>query len=89
LTIKIERENDAIWLTAPPYRKEMIKQIPGARHDSKRQAWRFPLSWAVCVIARGVFGSELEVGPALIEWATTESARIQTVMAAREEALRI
>jgi hypothetical protein len=85
--ISIERIGDSIMLTAPPHRKEQVKQVPGARHDSKLQVWKFPLSWAVCVIARGVFGAELEVGPELVAWATTEAARIQAVLAAREEAL--
>ncbi len=89
MSIRMELEGDTIWLVAPPFRKEMVKQVPGARHDSKRQAWRFPRSWAVCVVARGVFGAELEVGPELVAWATGEAARIQSVMAAREEALKV
>ena len=89
MAIWVERIGDEIRLTAPPYRKEMVKQIPGARHNSKLQCWAFPLSWAVCIIARGVFGAEIEVGPELVAWATKESERIQMVLAAREEALRI
>jgi hypothetical protein len=89
VSIRIELIGDSIQLTAPPYRKEMVKQIPGARHNSKLQCWTLPLSWAVCVIARGVFGAELEVGPELVAWATKESERIKTVLAAREEALRV
>jgi hypothetical protein len=85
--IRIEREGDNIWVTAPPYLKDQVRQIPGARHDSKRQAWKFPLSWAVCVIARGVFGQKLEVGPELVAWANGESARIAAVMASRAEAM--
>jgi len=88
MAIWVERIGDEIRLYAPPHRKEQIKQIPGARHNSKLQCWTFPLSWAVCIIARGVFGAELEVGPELIEWATKESERIQTVLEARGEALK-
>ncbi len=87
--IQIEREGDVIILTAPSYLKEQCKQVPGARHDSKRQAWRLPLSWAVCVIARGVFGAQLQVGPELVSWATAESQRITSVLAAREEAMKL
>lgn len=86
MALRIEREDDAIWLSAPPFMKDRVKQIPGARHDARRQAWRFPLSWAVCVIARGVFGAELEVGPELISWASEEKNRMNEVMAARVEA---
>lgn len=89
MTIRIECEGEHIWLTAPSYLKDQAKQIPGARHDSKRQAWRYPLSWAVCVVARGVFGPVLEVGPELTAWATVERDRIADVMAARAEAMVI
>jgi hypothetical protein len=87
MTVKVEREGENIWLEAPPYKKDQVKQVPGARHDARRQQWKFPLSWAVCVVARGVFGDQLEVGPELIAWATIERARIEQVMAARAEAV--
>jgi hypothetical protein len=85
--IRIEREGDDIWMTAPPFVKDRVRQVPGARHDSKRQQWKLPLSWATCVISRGVFGQELEVGPELLEWSYEEYDRIQRVLAAREEAM--
>jgi hypothetical protein len=87
VTIRVEREGDSIWLSAPPQRKDQVKQIPGSRHNSRRQLWELPLSWATCVIARGVFGAQLEVGSELVAWAREEKARIDAVMVARAEAV--
>lgn len=89
MTIRVEREGDSVWLTAPAYNKELAKQVPGARHDAKRQQWKLPLSWATCVIARGVFGARLEIGPELVEWATAERARIEQLMLVRAEAMEV
>ena len=62
-----------------------MRQIPGARHDAKRQLWTLPLSWATCVVARGVIGATLEIGPRLAEWARAEQAgRIAPSLALRD-----
>jgi hypothetical protein len=74
-----------IELHAPPTAKPLVRQIPGARHDAKRQVWTLPLSWASCVVARGVFGAELEVGPELAAWARNEvETRVKPALEARE-----
>ncbi len=84
----IERDGDSIVLTAPLLTAAKAKQIPGARHDARARVWRYPLTWAVCKTARAVFGSELEIGPELVAWATNElETRIAPALAAREEAL--
>jgi hypothetical protein len=65
---------------------ERVKEIPGVRRDSATRTWRVKLSWAACVVARGVFGAELEVGPALNEWALDERhRRIEPALKLREE----
>lgn len=61
-----------IELHAPPTATPSMRQIPGARHSAKRQVWTLPLSWASCVVARAVFGQELEVDAALADWAQGE-----------------
>jgi SNF2 family DNA or RNA helicase len=56
----------------------LIRQIPGARFNTKERTWTFPLSWASCQVARGVFGPKVELGDDLIIWARQElSRRIQ------------
>lgn len=72
MTVTLERDGDSILLFAPRTSDGLAKQIPGGRHDRKAGAWRYPLSWAVCVIARGVFGKELSVGVQLNAWARNE-----------------
>lgn len=67
--MKIELSGDEIVLKAPANASTTVRKIPGARHDAKRQLWVLPLSWATCVIARGILGASLEVGPKLAEWA--------------------
>ena len=85
MTILIERDDDQIIMTAPMVSKDKAKEIPGGRFDSKARVWRYPLSWTTCVVARGVFGQELEVGPELKAWAQEEfRTRIQPALEARE-----
>ena len=86
MTVRIEREADEIILVAPLTYKDRCREVPGARWDSKAHVWRYPLSWAHCIMMRGVFGEELEVGPALTEWAVAENLeRVAHAMAIREE----
>jgi len=85
VSVFMEREDDGIILKAPLVTTSRAREIPGARHDSKARVWRYPLSWSVCVMARGVFGDDLEVGPLLIAWAQEERVkRIEPALAARE-----
>lgn len=85
MTVRMARDGDGIVLHAPLVTTSRAKEIPGARHDVKARVWRYPLSWATCVVARGVFGDELEVDPELAEWARQEYAgRIAPALEARE-----
>jgi hypothetical protein len=82
--INLDRAGDSIVLSSPLVTKERARQIPGATWDSKRHVWRYPLSWATCVVARGVFGDELEIGPSLGEWAVEEKKRVDKALELRE-----
>lgn len=42
--------------------------VPGARWLPNERVWTVPLSWASCVVMRGVFGQNLTVGEKLNEW---------------------
>ena len=75
----------AIVLRAPANAATIVRRIPGARHDAKRQVWTLPLSWATCVTARGILGDQLEAGPKLAEWARREvETRIQPALELRD-----
>lgn len=86
MSVSIEREGDDIILVAPLTYKDRCRQVAGARWDSKARVWRYPLSFAHCVMLRGVFGRELQIGPGLVEWAREErNTRVDAAMALREE----
>lgn len=85
MTVHIDLVDDQIVIPESEVNKDAAKEIPGAKHDKKRRVWSYPLSWATCVMARGVFGSELVVGDSLASWAKEEyRTRIQPALAARE-----
>lgn len=64
--------------------KEQIKLVPGTKWDPEARVWWTPLSWAACIQLRGVFGSDLQVGPALAAWGRTQrDTRVEPCMALR------
>ena len=63
--------------------RELVKMVPGTSWDPEARQWVAPLSWATCIAFRGVFGNELEIGPALFDWATGERERVDAAMALR------
>lgn len=84
--VSIERYGKSIVLTAPYVLKDWAKEVPGARYDPKTRSWKYPLTYAHCVMLRGVFAERLQIGPKLSEWATKEvERRIAPAMKAREE----
>ncbi len=87
MTTTLERDGDHILLHASPTMTTLVKRIPNGRHDAKRQVWEFPLTWATCIMVRGVLGQAFEVGPELRAWAHDEKARIDRVLAVRAKAL--
>jgi len=52
--------------------RELIKQVPGAHWDPAIKVWKVSVSWATCVILRGVFGPSLQLGESINEWAWNE-----------------
>ena len=48
--------------------KEKIQLVPGVRRSATAGRWELPLSWASCVILRGVFGDSLTVEESLTSW---------------------
>jgi hypothetical protein len=87
VSVAVEAEDDHIVMQAPLVYKDRCREVPGARYDNKTRTWRYPLSWAHCVMLRGVFGDELIVGERLTTWAREERrTRVDPALAIREEA---
>lgn len=42
--------------------RHLVQQVPGARYNKAAGYWTAPLSWASCVILRGLFEQQLEIG---------------------------
>lgn len=55
-----------------PLQKDLFNRIPGTKWSHRQQAWHLPLGWAGCLALRSTFREDLEVGPGLAEWATSE-----------------
>lgn len=54
------------------HERHLVQQVPGARYDKDAGYWTAPLSWATCVILRGLFDSDLSVGTLLTKWSWEE-----------------
>lgn len=56
-----------IAVTTQFHERHLVQQVPGARYDKSAGHWTVPLTWASCVILRGIFGQRLEIGSSLAE----------------------
>lgn len=54
--------NERIAVTTQFHEQHLVQQVPGSRYDKNAGHWTVPLSWASCVILRGIFGQRLEIG---------------------------
>lgn len=71
--VEIDPENPADVLIHTNYvDRFLIKQLPGSSYRTEDRLWRAPLSWATCVILRGLFKHELQLGEELVSWARRE-----------------
>lgn len=64
--------------------RHLVQQVPGARYNKDAGYWTAPLSWATCVILRGLFEEHLEIGNDLAAWSwQIYRARIEPVLQLR------
>lgn len=61
-------EDGRIVIRTQYHERHLIQQVPGSRYDKQTQCWSAPLSWATCVILRGLFGEDLQPGLHLANW---------------------
>lgn len=67
-----DAEEGKIIVRTQYHERHLIQQVPGARYDKKTGCWTTTLSWASCVILRGIFGESLVIGDNLTAWAWQE-----------------
>ena len=85
LGVFVELENQHIIISAEWRLKEICRSLPGSKWDADKNVWRIPVSWTGCLSLRSTFGEQLEIGPALAEWARNEkSTRIDPANLLRE-----
>lgn len=71
----VELDGNTIRVETGYHERELIKQVPGSKWDTKERTWRVPLTWAACVQLRGVYKDTLVIGPKLYVWALDELDR--------------
>lgn len=76
--------DNRIAITTEYREREIVKQVPGAKWDSTHRTWYCPLSWAACVQLRGVFASDLQVGPELAAFGQAQKVRVDQCLALRD-----
>jgi len=74
LGVFVELENQHIIISAEWRLKEVCRSLPGSKWDADKNVWRIPVSWTGCLSLRSTFGEQLEIGPALAEWARNEKS---------------
>jgi hypothetical protein len=63
--------------------RDRMLLVPGSSFNGGDK-WKVPLSWASCVVLRGVFGADLKIGPGLVEWARRAKSRVDYLMLMRD-----
>lgn len=87
MKITASRTGERIYYDAPPTYFDLLREIPGARFDSKRRQFHTPLSWETAIAARGVLGDALEWGESADDWLWNEKNNTDVILAAKEGAM--
>lgn len=86
VSVDIDPSGKHIRIDAEWRWKELCKSLPGSSWSTEDKVWRVPLSWSSCLALRSTFRNDLEIGPALTEWAANlRTSRIDPAMALREQ----
>lgn len=79
----IEISGDRIEVNTRWDEKELVKQIPGARWSPQTKTWSVPLSWASCVVLRGIFRDDLTIGAGIAEWGWRKKTDVDEMLKMR------
>lgn len=85
MKVQVERVKERIYLRSTGPTPGLSRAIPGANFSKTNGPhWSMPLSMEVCRALRERFGRDLQIGPALSEWAREAISR-ETSMSALSE----
>lgn len=66
--------------------RHLVKEVPGARYDTRAERWRIPLSWTSCITLRGLYGDTFTAGEKLAAWSwEIYRDRIEPAMRMRDQ----
>jgi len=74
MSARVEILGHRIHLADEQFHKALERAIPGAYFSKRDRRWTFPVTMDVCRDLRRHFGSRLEIGPALRDWAREQIA---------------
>lgn len=83
--IYAESNGEKVLVTSDSFNsRDYVALIPGSKWKADHGRWEIPLTWASMKQLRHLFGEDLELGDALVEWGFNElETRIQPCMLLR------
>lgn len=86
LVADLDASKQRIKLISEWLHKDTLRGLPGSKWDAADKVWELPISWASCCMLRHALGDELQIGPALRQWATQQRAeRIDPALQLRNQ----
>jgi SWI/SNF-related matrix-associated actin-dependent regulator 1 of chromatin subfamily A len=70
-----ELDGNEIWVKCNFAENKLVGSVPGMKFHKGKDMWRVPATWTACLTMRAMYGSALELGPKLKEWAWEQAAR--------------
>lgn len=77
--VRVEKVGNRIYLVSATPTPGLKQTIPGAYWSDPKKLWTLPLDLTTCHLLRERFGSRLQIGPQLKEWALAERANRETM----------
>lgn len=84
--VRADTDGQSIWVECDSFsNRDYVALVPGAKWRANDGLWQLNLTWASCKALRSLFGENLELGDALIQWGINENqSRIVPCMSLRD-----
>lgn len=85
-TVEVDTDGEKIYAHCRSFsNKDMVGLVPGSKWREAHGHWELPLTWPCVKQLRSIFGENLEVGDALVDWGYEElNNRINPCMKLRD-----